>query len=196
MQLYFLVRFVLSNKVINSRKTAYKLLDSIGAPEHLKTHLVLVGEAADLLIEQCEKLSLDLDFNFIRTGVAIHDIGKIVHLHEMNGPGSDHEPEGEKILLEKGASSRLARVCLTHARWREMRCSTEELLIALSDKLWKGKRVEELEIEVIDRIAKLLKVGRWDIFSDLDLCFEEIASDGHKRLQRSSIGQSRSHFEK
>jgi len=136
--------------VINSREEAYKFLDSMGAPDHLKTHVSLVGEAADLLIEKLKHLGVSLDFEFIRIGVAIHDIGKIVHTNEMTGPGSDHEPEGEKILKDHGVSSKLARVCLSHARWREMECSTEELVIALSDTLWKGKRSEELELEVIE----------------------------------------------
>jgi len=171
--------------VLNSRKDAYAFLDSIEAPEHLKTHVKLVGEAADLLIDKCEALGLQLNYDFIRTGVAIHDVGKINHINEMSGPGSEHEPEGEKILLEKGASPNLARVCMSHARWDKMECSVEELIIALSDKLWKGKRVEALELKVIDRLAELLHVERWDIFADLDLKFEEIAAGGHERLHRS-----------
>jgi len=171
--------------MLDSRKDAYELLDSIGAPDHLKVHVKLVGEAADLLIEKLNDLNVTLDYEFIRTGVAIHDIGKTIHLNEMSGSGSKHEPEGERLLLEKGASKKLARVCMSHARWNEMECSTEEFVVALSDKLWKGKRVETLELKVVDRIAKLLKVERWDIFSELDLTFEEIASNGHDRLQRS-----------
>lgn len=66
-----------------------------------------------------------------------------------------------------------------------MDCSLEELVIALSDKLWKGKRVESLELDVVDRVANILHKERWDIFPELDLKFEEIASDGHERLQRS-----------
>ena len=171
----------------NTRTEAYKLLDGLAAPAHLKQHVRLVGEAADLLIEKCDALNLVLDYDFIRTGVVIHDVGKIVHSNEMTGSGSEHEPEGEKMLLEKGVSARLARVCLSHARWNQMDCSTEELLIALSDKLWKGNRVEVLELAVVDRIAGLLKLERWDIFVDLDLVFEEIAAGGYDRLQRSII---------
>lgn len=171
--------------MLSTREEAYKLLSSINAPEHLITHVKLVGEAADLLIAKLEELCVKLDYNFIRAGVVIHDIGKTIHAKEMTGPGSEHEPSGEKLLLEKGINPHLARVCMSHARWKEMECSTEELLIALSDKLWKGKRIEELELEVVDRIASLLKAERWDIFLDLDLYFEEIASGGHERLQRS-----------
>lgn len=31
--------------------------------------------------------------------------------------------------------------------------SVEELLIALADKLWKGARVEDLERQVVERVA-------------------------------------------
>ena len=144
-----------------------------------------MGEAADLLISAIDDLGIKLDFDFIRAGVVIHDIGKVVHTSEMTGPGSEHEPEGEKMLLEKNISPRLARVCMSHARWDQMECSFEELLIALSDKLWKGKRVEPLELKVVDSAAQYLKKDRWDLFSDLDIKFEEIASGGHERLQRS-----------
>ena len=67
-----------------------------------------------------------------------------------------------------------------------MKCSIEELLIALSDKLWKGKRVEALELCVIDEFASILRVDRWDVFSDLDAVFEDIAAGGYERLQRSA----------
>ena len=117
------------------------MFDELGIPEYLKT---LVGEAADLLIDAIDSLGIDLDFEFARAGLVIHDIGNIIHTNEMTRPGSEHEPEGEKILLEKGISPKLARVCMSHARWEQMECSFEELLIALSDKLWKEKRVESL----------------------------------------------------
>ena len=171
--------------MITSRDDAYNLLRTLNAPEHLLTHVSLVGEAADLLIEKCEALSLNIDFEFVRIGVAIHDTGKIVHTHEMTGPGSEHEPEGQRMLLSQGVPKNIARCCMSHARWSEMECSLEELLIALSDKLWKGKRVEPLELEIIDRVASKLSKDRWDIFQDLDAHFELIATGGDDRLSRS-----------
>lgn len=172
--------------MINSRDDAYKLLRSLGAPDHLLTHVTLVGEAADLLIEKFAELDLSIDFEFIRIGVAIHDSGKIVHTSEMTGPGSEHEPEGQRMLISEGVPENIARCCMSHARWSEMECSLEELIIALSDKLWKGKRVEPLERLVIDRIASKLNKERWDIFQDLDSHFELIATGGDDRLNRSA----------
>ncbi|GAB2888979.1 HD domain-containing protein [Microbulbifer echini] len=164
---------------------AFDLIKTLGAPEHLQMHVTLVGEAADLVLGALSDLGVSVESEFVRMGVALHDIGKIIHTHEMTGPGSEHEPDGEALLLEKGVSPRLARCCMSHARWQEMECSLEELLIALSDKLWKGKRVEELELLVIDRIAQLQSVDRWHIYEMLDSLFESIAADGDIRLNRS-----------
>ena len=68
-----------------------------------------------------------------------------------------------------------------------MDVSFEELLVALSDKLWKGKRVSNLELRVIDQIAALLEKNRWDVFEFLDSSFETIASYGDERLSRSRV---------
>lgn len=170
---------------LKTRQDAFDLLKALGAPEHLQMHVTLVGEAADLIMDGLSGIGVSVEAEFVRIGVALHDIGKIIHTHEMTGPGSEHEPDGECLLLEKGVSSRLARCCMSHARWQEMECSLEELLIALSDKLWKGKRVEELELLVIDRIAQIQSMDRWDIYEPLDSLFESIAADGDSRLNRS-----------
>jgi len=171
--------------MLKSRDDAYRLLHELNAPRRLLVHVQLVGEAGEVILGQCRDLNVDVDEEFVRIGIAIHDVGKIVHAHEITGPGSDHEPEGEKMLVERGVSARISRCCLSHARWDRMECSIEELLIALADKLWKGKRVEALELLVIDRIAGQLGKDRWDLFSELDFKFEEIALSGHEKLQRS-----------
>ena len=171
--------------LLTSKDDAYKLLRALDAPGHLVTHVALVGEAAELLIKKCEALNLAIDSEFIRIGVAIHDIGKIIYTKEMFGPGSQHEPEGQRMLLSLGVDESIARCCMSHSRWKTMECSLEELLIALADKLWKGKRVEELELEVIDKVASKLNKERWDIFQDLDSHFELIAFEGDSRLNLS-----------
>ncbi|WP_444927082.1 hypothetical protein ACJJI4_03585 [Microbulbifer sp. TRSA002] len=65
--------------------------------------------------------------------------------------------------------------------WQEMVCSLEELLIALSEKLWKGNRVEDLELLNIDHIAQQQSVDRWHMYEPLDSLFESIAADGDIR---------------
>jgi hypothetical protein len=81
----------------------------------------------------------------------------------------------------------VARICLSHAQWAEMPVSMEELLVALSDKLWKGVRNAQLEERFIDEAAKALVRDRWDLFVQVDSVFEEIAADGAARLERSRV---------
>ena len=171
--------------MLKNQFDAYTLLERLGASSRLILHLQLVGEAAEELLSNLELFDLDLDKDFIRLGVAVHDAGKIIHKNELSGKGNLHEPAGEKLLLKAGVQAEVARCCLSHARYETMEVSLEELLVALSDKLWKGKREEPLELRVIDQVAEKLNKERWDIFSELDEIFEKIASQGDERLSRS-----------
>jgi hypothetical protein len=168
-----------------SLDAAYKFLEKLGASSKLLLHVRLVGEAAEVLIAELSELKVPLDADFVRLGVAFHDTGKIVHETELFEKGNFHEAEGEKLLLENGVDARLARCCQSHGKWETMECSLEEYLIALSDKLWKGKRENPLENIVIDKAADLLSRDRWEVFVELDSCFEKIAADGDSRLLRS-----------
>ena len=164
---------------------AYGFLKQLNAPSRLIRHVALVGEATDLLIQKLNQMNIDFDEKFVRLGVAFHDAGKIIHPQEFVSQGNQHEVDGEKLLISKGVNPRLARCCLSHARWEMMECSFEELIIALADKLWKGKREVNLEKAVIERISKLTNQDFWQLFIELDSCFENIASQGEERLARS-----------
>ncbi len=171
--------------MLKTQEEAYKLLYDLGASNRLIKHVKLVGEAADLIMKKLTALNVTFDNKLVELGVAIHDAGKIIYPNELEGPGSEHEIAGEKLLLENGISPKIARCCLSHARWKSMNCSFEELLVALSDQLWKGKRINQLELKVIDIIAQKLNKDRWEIFLEIDLLFEEIAANGVERLNRS-----------
>ncbi|PXX45086.1 HD domain-containing protein [Undibacterium pigrum] len=173
--------------MLNNKTEAYQLLSRLGASERLLTHVKLVGEAAEILISSFEELDLQFDANLIRLGVAVHDAGKILHPDELDGPGSLHEPAGEKMLLEQGVQTAVARCCVTHAQWQHGDLSLEEFTVAAADKLWKGKREAELELKLIQAIAIQKQVDHWDIFTSLDDVFETIATDGSARLQRSRL---------
>lgn len=168
-----------------NKTDAFKLLKELKAPEHLITHVTLVGEAACEIIKCLKSHDLEFDAVFVETGVVLHDVGKIKHTQEMYQKGSMHEAEGEKILFALGVEEKLTKVCISHAQWSAEDVNLEELLIALSDKLWKGKRVQKLEEKVIILVASSLNVEYWDLFMDLDSCFESIASNGDERLSRS-----------
>lgn len=168
-----------------TRDDARSLLVTLGAPPHLLRHIELVGEAADLLILLFREHGIAVDDNFIRAGVVLHDAGKIEHPRELVERGNEHEPAGERMLLAASVTPALARVCLSHARWREMAPTLEELIIALADKLWKGARVSALEERVLHEAAVRSGRDRWDLFIPFDSCFERIAEQGHSRLERS-----------
>jgi hypothetical protein len=160
-------------------------LENLGALPKLLLHVKLVGEAAEILITKISALGISFDCDFVRLGVAFHDAGKIIHPNELADKGNFHEAEGEKLLLDNGVDGKLARCCQSHGKWHSIDCSFEEYLIALSDKLWKGKRENQLENIVIDKVTEILNQDRWNIFVELDSCFEKIASDGDSRLLRS-----------
>ena len=162
---------------------ARELLVALGAAPRLLRHVELVGEAAELLLQKLARLGVDAEL--VRVGVVLHDAGKTLHPVELDKPGGDHEPSGEALLLEHGASPEVARICLSHALWQEMSVTLEELLVALADKLWKGVRKPELEERVIDLVASRIGKSRWDLFVDLDSSFEHIAAGGTARLERS-----------
>lgn len=163
------------------------LLREVGVPARLYRHVELVGEAADLLLLGFQKLGIVLNEDYVRVGVALHDIGKSIHQDELSASGKQHEAEGERMLLARGVSPEVARVCRSHGQWRTEAQTTEELVIALADKLWKGARVAELEELVIDRLAVLNEKDRWDYFTELDSLFEEVASTSESRLERSRV---------
>ena len=169
-------------------EAARALLAELGAPARLLRHAELVGEAAEALLTGFARLGISLRADYVRVGVVLHDAGKAVHREELDAPGSAHEPEGERLLLERGASAEVARVCRSHAGWRDLAQTLEELVIALADKLWKGSRVTELEELVISRAASSSRRDRWELFTPLDSLFEEVASSAESRLSRSLVG--------
>jgi hypothetical protein len=171
--------------MLNTRADAYRLLEQLGATKRLLLHLQLVGEAADLLIAGYKQLGIPFHGKLIELGVAVHDAGKIKHPAELEAPGSLHEREGQAMLLAQGVQPEVARCCISHAAWNGPGVSFEEQSVALADKLWKGKREAELELLVIDAAASKLGVERWDVYPQLDLLFESIASDASERLSRS-----------
>jgi hypothetical protein len=166
----------------SSVETARQLLVDLDAPPRLLRHVELVGEAAELLLAKLALLGAPLRTDLVRVGVVLHDVGKIVHPAELSGGGAEHEPAGEALLLKRGVSPELARICVSHARWRRMPVSLEELVVALADKLWKGVRDSELEERVINLVASNLALDRWDV------CRARYRLRGHCWKRRTTPG--------
>lgn len=166
---------------------AYIFLEKLGASSTLVIHVKLVAEAAELLITKLRSLDIGFDISFVRLGVAFHDAGKILHPEELQVKGIKHEAAGEQLLITNGIDAALARCCRSHGQWRTMECTLEELLVALADTLWKGKRSQDLENLVVKRLSKQHSRDYWELFMEMDACFEKIAEDGYSRLIRSQI---------
>jgi hypothetical protein len=131
-------------------------------------------------IEQYPALQADRDA--VLFGAATHDVGKIRHPDELSGPGSRHEQAGYELLLEQGVEQSLARFARTHASWGAADIGINDLLVSLADKIWKAKRVPDLEQLVVDRLAVATGQEPWEAFMALDDVLDRIAADAGRRL--------------
>jgi hypothetical protein len=76
----------------------------------------------------------------------------------------------------------LARFAHTHSRWTDRAATNEDLLVALADKVWKGKREQGLEQLVVGRLAAATGEEPWSIFMRLDEVLSRIAAQAEERL--------------
>jgi hypothetical protein len=163
---------------------ALRLLRLLGAPPRLGAHLRAVHDVAyqltGLLSRDHPRLAFDREA--VLFGAATHDIGKVIHVEELSGPGSAHEPAGRALLLANGVPAGLARFAGTHGSWTGPDITIEDLLVTLADKVWKAKRVPDLEELVVDRLAAATRVERWEAFLSLDDILDRLATDADRRL--------------
>lgn len=62
----------------------------------------------------------------------------------------------------------MARFARTHAGWTGPDILIEDLVVSLADKVWKAKRVPDLEQMLIDRLATASRQQPWEAFMALD----------------------------
>jgi len=161
-----------------------ELLAELGAPPRLAAHLRAVHDVAHQLVDWVEQHcpAVIFDREAVLFGAATHDIGKTVHLTELSGPGSAHEEAGQALLLAHGISPGLARFAATHASWVDVPAGLEDLLVSLADKIWKNKRVPELEDLVVARLAEASGRAAWEEFLALDGVLARIGDGADRRL--------------
>ncbi|MFD9570176.1 HD domain-containing protein [Streptomyces sp. NPDC059982] len=160
------------------------LLRTLAAPPRLAAHLRAVHDVAHRLADwaaaRCPALAFDREA--VLFGAATHDIGKVLHPAELSGPGSAHEPAGRDLLLAHGFPPRLARFAATHAGWADPAVTVEDLLVSTADKVWKGKRVADLEDRLTARLAVASGTEPWAAFLALDDALTALADGAPARL--------------
>lgn len=168
-----------------------RLYKELQPPERLILHLKLVHDVAAVLIEQVVRMfpNLAFDVEAVRFGAAVHDLGKVLHHpQELIGPGRSHERDGPPLLESLGVEPRLARFARTHGMWQSEPVELEDLLVALADTLWKGKRDESLEGLIVKKIAEQVGQESWAVFEKLDKIADDLAADGERRLVWQASG--------
>jgi hypothetical protein len=163
---------------------ASRILRFLDAPPRLAAHLRLVHDVAYELVDRLRRRhpTLRLDREAVLFGAATHDVGKTVHVGELSGPGSAHEESGRELLLAHGVAPHLARFAATHATWTLPAIGLEDLLVSVADKIWKNKRVPELEDLVVRRLAGVSGRTVWEEFLDFDDVLTAIGEGADERL--------------
>ena len=70
----------------------------------------------------------------------------------------------------------------THASWTDPDTVVDDHLVSLADKIWKAKRVPDLEDLVTAHLAATCGTERWQAFAQLDDILEALAADADSRL--------------
>lgn len=140
----------------------------------------VAAQLVDWVQQQCP--GLEFDAAAVLFGAATHDIGKAVHVAELSGPGARHEEAGRELLLNCGVEPGLARFAGTHAAWTAPGIGVADLLVSLADKVWKDKRVPELEDLVVGRLAGVDGREGWEWFLELDEVLVGIGEGAGRRL--------------
>jgi hypothetical protein len=125
---------------------------------------------------------LQLDREAVLFGAATHDVGKTAHVCELSGPGSAHEEAGRELLLAHGVTPERARFAATHAAWTLPDLGLEDLLVSVADKVWKNRRVPELEDLVVRRLAETSGRTVWEEFLALDDALTAVGEGAEERL--------------
>jgi putative nucleotidyltransferase with HDIG domain len=158
---------------------------AVRASPRLVAHLRLVHDVAGRLIKEIQKAfpQVTLDGDAVLFGAATHDVGKAIYFEELVGPGHKHESKGVELLREHGISEKLARFAYTHANWNDgPGLAIEDLLVAIADNCWKGKRSSKLEEKAVEVISIRAHREAWEVFAELDDILQRLAADADERL--------------
>ena len=148
---------------------AAQLCEALHAPPQLVRHLTLVHNAAAELLDGLAAAfpSQVIDREAVLFGAATHDLGKVLHPNELRAWGSRHEDDGPALLEQHGVPKLWARFARTHGQWQEAG-ELEDLIVALADQIWCGRRRPDLEERTAKFLAKANNLAEWIAWSKLD----------------------------
>lgn len=165
---------------------AVRICERLSAPPRLVAHLILVHDTACSLIEKIEAAfpGVQFDAELVRFGAALHDIGKTLHRDELTVSGREkHQKAGVQILESLGIPKSRARFAFTHSNWSDKaQITLEDLLVALADKCWKGKRIEELESLTAETLSASSGRPAWECYASLDEILQTLSQRADQRL--------------
>lgn len=146
------------------------LLAAVAAPPRLGAHLRLVYDVAVQITYWMRSIwpVVLFDAELVAFGAATHDIGKALHPNELIGPGHAHEVAGQAHLTSHGVPQSRARFAVTHNAWQDETAELEDLLVAVADKVWKGRRGEDLEQRLVNHKGAVAGREAWQVFAELD----------------------------
>ncbi len=160
------------------------ILNNVNAPDRLKRHLHLVYSTAKefLYLIKKEWPELELKEELILFGSATHDIGKSKIKNELYEHGNQHEKVGKQLLSELGFTESESRFTETHGNWQTPSLPLEDLIVILADKLWKGKRIYELEEKIGQIISSELQLNYWQLYTKFNAILEKISLGADERI--------------
>lgn len=169
------------NKVsLNSWEDGIQLLKDLKASKSLINHHELVIQTSEKTLDYLpSSLNHLIDRNLVLIGCSIHDIGKIIKPSEEIRSGKNHEIAGKDFLLSLGVSPKIARYCIIHSLPEE-KLYLEELLVGISDNLWKGSRDLSKELWLYQKCTALLNQKDELLFKKLDDVFEQIVEESFR----------------
>lgn len=165
---------------------ALRIYQQLSISPRLLAHLVLVHDTACKLIECIDDAfpGLDFDHEAVLFGAAVHDIGKTVHPNELIESGKKkHQKAGVEILESLGVPDKKARFAFTHSNWNDpQKITLEDLLVALADKCWKGKRISQLESLTAETLSNATGKPAWECYASMDEIIQSLSRNADKRL--------------
>ncbi len=161
-----------------------RLFEQLHVPDDLLTHLEIVHDTAVDLLRGLALTypAVPIEASHVLFGAATHDIGKLVHKNEIQGPGRLHERDGPLLLSLLGVSPSLARFAGTHGRWSPA-SSVEDLIVSLADQIWKGRRHDDLVTLAAEHFSRHSGCSSWHAFIEIDDLLADIASPSQERLE-------------